>query len=148
MIGMKLLEFGDGQFPEVYDILMRGMYLLFWISHYYFTQHICNLGNGAPLSTMSMHVMETEAFNDTHERWCQSKELISLTPLVMSRIQYYFICVTFWLKIISPTVKISNTCTETYMYFLEAQIDVINLNYQGFIINHTGGSNAYSFACL
>jgi hypothetical protein len=33
-----------------------------------------------------MFIGETEAFNVTHERWCLSKELIRISPLIDSEI--------------------------------------------------------------
>jgi hypothetical protein len=47
-------------------------------------------------NTVYMYIGETEALNATHERWCQSKEPVALTPLINNGI-IYFVCLDTYL---------------------------------------------------
>jgi hypothetical protein len=81
-IGMKPIEFPYGKYPEMLEKLVAGLF-----SFYVFCAVISLLillpGNRALVPAISriMYMGETEAFNGTHERWCQSKELVSASPV-------------------------------------------------------------------
>jgi hypothetical protein len=79
-IGKKPLEFPDGNYPEMWAKLVNGFNI--------FIRFIFNVNaiflQAFPIYSYTyrhMYIGETEAFNGTHERWCQSKELISIAPL-------------------------------------------------------------------
>ena len=58
-----------------------------------------NIGNGMPGigNTVYMYIGETEALNATHERWCQSKEPVALTHLLINNGIIYFVCLDTYL---------------------------------------------------
>jgi hypothetical protein len=73
---MKPLEFRESHYPEVIQKLVKGLlqsYMVVFIN----LVLIFIQGNGEVDNRRRyMYVSETEAVNSTHERWCQSKELI------------------------------------------------------------------------
>jgi hypothetical protein len=73
---MKPLEFGASHYTEVFDKLVIGIYKAN-CAKFDLYKHIGIQGNGIAVgANVFMYIGETEAFNSTHERWCQSKELI------------------------------------------------------------------------
>jgi hypothetical protein len=82
-MGMKPIEFSDENFAEALSKLMLGLYsTMHFLMLFVLYEAICyfDQGNGALVDTEVRYVYmgETEAFNGTHERWCLSKQLISI----------------------------------------------------------------------
>jgi hypothetical protein len=96
-----------------------------------------------------MYIGEIEALNDTHERWCRSKEPITLSPLKLNR--KYFISgakINSFVKNSLPAEKLANTCVNSHMYMLIARVDGTAPEFQGFTINYTTATMAMTYACL
>jgi hypothetical protein len=84
-IGMKPIEFADGNYAEIVEKLAKGLPRTDFVYDLHFKAKF--LGNGAiyAYSGREMYMGETEAYNATHERWCQSKEIISAKLLINSK---------------------------------------------------------------
>lgn len=98
-----------------------------------------------------MYIGETEAVNKTHERWCQSKDIIKIkrnsTKLKTARNENGFN------MLFVSTETLSNTCLETYMYALYAvRDDLLGVAFEKFKANFTSDLSTKAqtlfFACL
>jgi hypothetical protein len=99
-----------------------------------------------------MYIGETEAFNSTHERWCQSKEPISIKLYGISKLmkvkkikQDYH---DHALNMSTVAKLLANTCTDSYMHMLYISGDSTGTIYQGFSLNYTNNPNKMTFACV
>jgi hypothetical protein len=91
----------------------------------------------------TLYIGETYSVNRTHERWCQSNELIQLKPLIskQNNNRNYIISSDF---IIERPV---NSCTKSVMVALLAYVDGTSPNYHGFATNYTKRIDGLAFAC-
>jgi hypothetical protein len=98
-----------------------------------------------------MYIGELEAFDATHERWCQSKELFSLSPLFTGIINQNQSVreILYPSYIYTAGETIENTCTATYLYGLQFQFLFGGPNDpEGFSANGTIQAVKFLFACL